>query len=288
MREVTLLGQTVNSYRDERGLLAPAPEADPNDPDESAFSALLRAIAEQVPDLLRLRYTSPHPRHLTPSLMAAHRDLALLPRHVHLPVQSGSNRMLKRMIRRHTRTEYIERVARLRQQVPGVTLSSDIIVGFCGESDDDFEQTLSLVEEVGFIGVFGFKYSTRPNTPALKMGDDVPAAVKGKRLARLFEVTERLMQRHLQSLLGSRQQVLLEGPSKTRSENLSGRSERNEIVHVTDASDRNVIGELVEVEIVEAYKHSLLAKLTPESEARFPRLPLTAAPAAKRALPLLS
>ena len=126
----------------------------------------MRAIAARVPELLRLRYTSPHPRHLTPSLIAAHRDLGLLPRHVHLPVQSGSNRMLKRMIRRHTRQEYIDRVGVLRQQVPGVTVSTDIIVGFCGETEEDFEQTLSLVEEVGFTGLFGFMYSPRPNTPA--------------------------------------------------------------------------------------------------------------------------
>ena len=272
VREVTLLGQTVNSYQDPKGLLAVAPEAAPDDPDESAFAALLRAIADAVPGLLRLRYTSPHPRHLTPSLMAAHRDVAILPKHVHLPVQSGSDRMLKRMIRRHTRAEYLARVARLRQQVPAVTLSSDIIVGFCGETDADFEQTLSLVAEVGFVGVFGFKYSPRPNTPALKMGDDVPNQVKANRLARLFEVTERLTREHLQGLLGTRQRVLVEGISKSRADNLSGRSERNEIVHIEGAAKRAMVGQVVEVRIVEAFKHSLMGRLDAASEAHFPEL----------------
>ena len=281
VREVTLLGQTVNSYRDPTSSLQRAPEADPNDPDESEFSSLLRAIAERVPELLRLRYTSPHPRHLTASLIAAHRDLSVMPRHVHLPVQSGNNRMLKRMIRRHTRTEYLERVARLRQQVPGVTLSTDIIVGFSGETDEAFEDTLSLIEEVGFVGVFGFKYSTRPNTPALKMGDDVPTAVKKERLARLFEVTERLTQDHLKSLVGTRQQVLVEGPSKSRAENMSGRSERNEIVHIHETAGRGLTGELVDVEIVEAFKHSLMSKLTDEAATRYPVLPESALAAAE-------
>jgi len=265
VREVMLLGQTVNSYRDPLGALAPAAEADTADPDESEFAALLRTIAERVPDLLRLRYASPHPRHLTPSLIAAHRDLPLLPRHVHLPVQSGSNRMLKRMIRRHTRQEYLARVERLRAAVPDVTLSTDVIVGFCGETEEDFAETLTVVEQVGYVGLFGFKYSSRPNTPALRMADDVPEAVKAERLARLFEVSERNTREHLTALVGSTQRVLVEGPSKSQPDNLSGRSERNEIVHITKAADLDLVGELVDVEIVQAYKHSLLAELTDDA-----------------------
>lgn len=282
VREVMLLGQTVNSYRDPLGALGPAPEHDPSDPDESEFSALVRAIADQVPGLLRLRYTSPHPRHLTPSLVAAHRDVAILPRHVHLPLQSGSSRMLKRMIRRHTRQEYLERVERLRAQVPDATVGTDIIVGFSGETDEDFEQTLSAMEAVRFTGVYAFKYSPRPFTPALKMGDDVPEEVKSERLQRLFAVSERLMGEHLKGLVGTRQRVLVEGPSR-RPENLTGRSERNEIVHIPDALQLDVVGEVVEVEIVQAYKHSLLGELISSERERLPNK----APG-RRALPLVS
>jgi len=282
VREVTLLGQTVNSYRDPLGALDPAPDHDPSDPDESEFSALIRAIADRVPRLARLRYTSPHPRHLTASLVAAHRDLPILPRHVHLPLQSGSSRMLKRMIRRYTRQEYLERVARLRDQVPDVTLGTDIIVGFSGETDEDFEQTLSMMQIVGFVGVYAFKYSPRPYTPALRMGDDVPAEVKSERLQRLLSLSGTLMKAHLDTLVGTRQRVLVEGPS-LRPENLTGRSERNEIVHIPGALDLDAVGEIVEVEIVRAYKHSLLGQLTPVERQRLPRK----APG-RRALPLVS
>lgn len=277
VREVTLLGQTVNSYRDPDGALPPAPEASSDDPDESEFAALIRAIADAVPSLLRLRYTSPHPRHLTPSLIAAHRDLSLLPRHVHLPVQSGANRMLKRMIRRHTREEYVERVARLRREVPGCTVSTDIIVGFCGETEEEFAQTLSLIEEVGFVGCFAFKYSSRPNTPALKLSDDVPEAEKRSRLARLFEVTEKTIAAHLTALVGTTQHVLVEGESKSRPENLTGRSERNEIVHIEGSSGLDLVGRVVDVEVTQAFGHSLLGQLSEASRA-------AARPLARRAL----
>src|SRR5690606_762438 len=126
------------------------------------------------------------------------------------PVQSGSDRVLKRMIRRYSVAEYVERVEALEQAVPGLTLSTDIIVGFPGETRGDFEQTLALVERVGFVGVFGFKYSPRPFTPALKLGDDVDEAEKSRRLAELFELSNTLRQRHLASLVGSEQLVLVE------------------------------------------------------------------------------
>ena len=158
-REITLLGQTVNSYVDpSRALASPSERAG----EESEFAALLREIPRAVPELRRLRYTSPHPRHLTPALVRAHAELDVLVRHVHLPVQSGSDRVLRRMIRRYDRAEYVTRVAALRAAVPGVTLSTDVIVGFPGETDDDFEATLSLAREIGFTALFGFKYSPRP------------------------------------------------------------------------------------------------------------------------------
>ncbi|HEY0467542.1 MAG TPA: tRNA (N6-isopentenyl adenosine(37)-C2)-methylthiotransferase MiaB, partial [Polyangiaceae bacterium] len=193
VREVTLLGQTVNSYRDPAGSLPVAPGAGETHfkhtlravalEDESEFPALLRAICTEVPELARLRYTSPHPRHLTWSLILAHRDLPALARHVHMPVQSGSDRMLKRMIRRYTRAEYTERVRRLQASRADLTMSTDVIVGFPGETEADFAMTLDLIREIGFTGLFGFKYSPRPFTPALKLTDDVSEEEKSERLA---------------------------------------------------------------------------------------------------------
>lgn len=277
-REVTLLGQTVNSYRDPEGRLPKARDANPGDPDESEFAALLRAIAEAVPDLGRLRYTSPHPRHVTPSLIAAHRDLEVLAKHVHLPAQSGSDRILKRMIRRYTREEYVERALSLRAARAGLTLSTDIIVGFPGETEADFAATLDLVQEIGFTGLFGFKYSRRPHTPARKLADDVADDVKDARLAALFALSEKLLAAHLGALIGKTERVLIEGESKAGSGRVTGRTERNEIVHVASAEPGSLIGQVVEVRLVRSYKHSLEGELTAGG---------VAAPRAKRrALPI--
>jgi tRNA-2-methylthio-N6-dimethylallyladenosine synthase len=261
-REVLLLGQTVDSFRDPE--LPPADGDDPHDPDESQFPHLLRAIARDVPELARLRYTSPHPRHATASLAHAHAELDVLARHVHLPVQSGSDRVLRRMIRRYTRAEYVSRAERLKRARSGLTLSTDVIVGFPGETEADFAETLSLIREVGFVSLFGFAYSPRPLTPALRLGDDVPAAVKAERLARLFEAAEALGAAHLATLVGTRQRVLVEGASKSeRGEQarlVQGRTERNEIVHVETPSERHaadLVGSIVEVDVVRANKHSL-------------------------------
>jgi tRNA-2-methylthio-N6-dimethylallyladenosine synthase len=293
-REVTLLGQTVNSYRDPEGALPPAPGADPADPDESEFAALLRRIAAEVPGLARLRYTSPHPRHLTPSLIRAHAELEVLPRHVHMPVQSGSDRVLKRMIRRYTRAEYLERTGALARAAAGLTLSTDIIVGFPGETEDDFEATLSLVREVGFKGLFGFKYSRRPHTPALRLADDVPEGVKGERLARLFALSEELLGAHLGGLVGTTQRVLIEGHDKDRGHGgptpgglWSGRTDRHEIVHVEGAGDLDLWGEIVEVAVTRANRHSLQGELTEAARASA-RRGARPRPGARRALPVLA
>jgi tRNA-2-methylthio-N6-dimethylallyladenosine synthase len=274
-REITLLGQTVNSYRDPERSLAAAPGAGERPwtqthpttarEDESEFPALLHAIARGVPGLVRLRYTSPHPRHLTRSLILAHRELSVLARHVHLPVQSGSDRMLKRMLRRYSVAEYRERVAALRAEVPGVTLSTDVIVGFPGETEEDFLGTLALVQETGFSGLFGFKYSVRPYTPAQKLEGEPPEDVKSDRLARLFAVTERSRSEHLASLVGTTANVLVEGPSKGG--RYTGRTERNEIVHF--AAPLDPTGELVPVRIVAAFKNSLSGEAAPGWLARF-------------------
>lgn len=272
-REITLLGQTVDSYLDPEHLLPPAPGRGAADvaasstgskrrgagihADESEFPELLRAITARVPGLARLRYTSPHPRHLTPSLILAHRDLPQLARHVHMPVQSGSDRVLRRMLRRYSVAEYVERTSALRSAVPGLTLTTDIIVGFPGETEEDFELTLQLIRDVGFVGVYAFKYSERPGTPALKLRDDVPDAEKRRRLAALFEVSEAQLRAHLRSLEGSQQRVLVEGPGKTGG--YTGRTAQNEIVHFGCVKD--VIGEVCEVRVTRAFKHSLEAEL---------------------------
>lgn len=284
-REITLLGQTVDSYVDP---LRKLPASGPSEAwlnartarsssegsrsltqrDETEFPALLHAIVERVPQLPRLRYTSPHPRHLTRALVDAHRALPMLARHVHMPVQSGSDRVLKRMLRRYTVAEYRERVTALRDAVPGLTLSSDVIVGFPGETREDFERTLELVAEIGFVSVFGFKYSPRPFTPALKLDDDVSEAEKAERLERLFEVSEGQRHAHLAQLVGTTQVVLLEGVGERGG--YTGRTDRNEIVHVSAA--RDLVGELEEVEITHAFRHSL-AGVPVASELRTARVP---------------
>jgi tRNA-2-methylthio-N6-dimethylallyladenosine synthase len=267
-REVVLLGQTVDSFRDPALRPGGYPQGlkDLDDPDETQFPLLLRLIASKVPALARLRYTSPHPRHATASLARAHADLDVLARHVHLPVQSGSDRMLRRMIRRYTRAEYVERTDRLRAARPGLTLSTDIIVGFPGETEEDFLATLSLVRDVGFTSLFGFKFSPRPHTPALRLIDDVPEGEKSDRLARLFEVAEAQGQAHLASLVGTRQEVLVEGESRGEggAALVSGRTTRNEIVHVLAPEGREIVGRMVGVEIVRANKHSLFGRLADE------------------------
>lgn len=290
VREVMLLGQTVNSYRDPSRALEPAPgagelpwtETHPTTAreDESEFAALIRAIARAVPGLRRLRYASPHPRHLTMSLIRAHQELPCLVRHVHLPVQSGSDRVLRRMIRRYSLGEYRERVAALRQAVPGVTLSTDVIVGFPGESREDFERTLGLVRDVGFTGLFGFKYSERPFTPAQKLDDDVSEAEKSARLAELFELSESIRRAHLEALVGSEREVLVEGPGKA---GYSGRTEANEIVHFGCEDDPT--GELVSVRVARAFKNSLEGELV-DTRRRAPLRPNAPAPE-RRQLPVV-
>jgi tRNA-2-methylthio-N6-dimethylallyladenosine synthase len=265
-REVLLLGQTVDSFRDPA--LAPEGEDTTRGTDETQFPQLLRLVAREAPPgLARLRYTSPHPRHATAALARAHAELDVLARHVHLPVQSGSDRVLRRMIRRYTRAEYVVRATRLMRARSDLTLSTDIIVGFCGETEEDFAQTLSLVREVGFVSLYAFKYSLRPYTPALRMDDDVPEEVKSERLSRLFETADAIAAAHLGALVGTTQRVLVEGPSKNSPGDSSlgsvqGRTERNEIVHVDAPGAAALVGEIVEVRIVRANKHSLVGAPT--------------------------
>jgi tRNA-2-methylthio-N6-dimethylallyladenosine synthase len=277
-REITLLGQTVNSWHEPGG----------RDEGESQFAALLTRIAHEVPELPRLRYTSPHPRHVTPALVRAHAELSILPAHVHLPVQSGSNRVLKRMLRRYTREHYVERAHALKSARRGLTLSSDFIVGFPGETRAEFDETLSLVREVGFSAAFAFKYSPRPHTPALKLDDDVSEAEKDARLAELFEAVAEGQRAHLATLVGTRAEVLVEGPGKDKqrggAHRYRGRSERHEIVHFDAPEGRDPTGMIVPVMIQRANDHSLEGAIELDASAIPERAILQAPPPKPRSL----
>jgi tRNA-2-methylthio-N6-dimethylallyladenosine synthase len=275
VKEVTLLGQTVNSYRDPSGRLGSTPDVAPVAwshtqraiavADESEFPALLLAIAERVPELKRLRYASPHPRHLTHALIEAHRRIGILAKHLHLPVQSGNDQVLKRMIRRYTREEYVERAEALKRAVPDLTLSTDIIVGFPGETRAQFQDTLTLVEQMGYVGLFGFKYSPRPSTPALRLSDDVSEQEKSDRLEALFACHETKRRSHLEGLVGTVQEVLVEGRKSDGA--FTGRTVRNEIVHL--AAKCELTGCLVPVRIIRGFKNSLAAE-TIDDKIRIP------------------
>jgi tRNA-2-methylthio-N6-dimethylallyladenosine synthase len=269
VREITLLGQTVNSWHppDEADLKPSSRRA----PSGSQFAALLRRIAREAPELARLRYTSPHPRHLTEELVQAHVDLDLLCSHLHLPVQSGSDRILRMMARQYTAQDYVRRAQALMRAKPGLTMSTDIIVGFPGETEEDFQQTLALVEEVGFVAAFCFKYSPRPYTPALNLDGEVSEELKDERLARLFALVEKQQQRHLASLVGTKQRVLVEGASPGGTGRFTGRTERNEIVHLVAAEGQDPTGTLVEATIDEAFRHSVSGLMTGAPETRPPR-----------------
>jgi len=210
--EVTLLGQTVNSYHD----------------GDHDFADLLRAVGA-VPGIRRVRFTSPYPTDFTPRVVEAMATTPAVCEHVHLPVQSGSSAVLRRMLRRYTREEYLEVVARLRAAVPGITFSTDIIVGFPGESEAQFEETLSLVAEAGFDDAYTFRYSGRDGTPAVRLKDQVPEEVAASRLERLIEVVrDQARARHL-SRVGSVHEVLVERPAR-RGELMLGRTRTNFMV----------------------------------------------------------
>src|SRR2546427_3336912 len=209
--EVTLLGQTVNSYHD----------------GEHDFADLLRAVGV-VDGIRRLRFTSPYPTDFTPRVLAAMAETPAVCEHVHLPVQSGSSRTVKRMLRRYDRDRYCEVVAALRAAVPGVALSTDIIVGFPGETEEEFQETLSLVEQVQFDDAYTFKYSVREGTPAVRIKDHVPEAIKTERIGRLIELVRRVAKRKNIGLVGTTHEGLVEGPAK-RGNLLQARTRTNKI-----------------------------------------------------------
>jgi tRNA-2-methylthio-N6-dimethylallyladenosine synthase len=236
-REVQLLGQIVNHYQA------------PDDPG-CDFPALLEAVHE-VPGIDRIRFASPHPRHCSPRLIAALRDLPKVCKHLHLPVQSGSSRVLKAMRRRYTREEYLDLVLRLREALPDIQLSTDMIVGFPGETDEDFADTLSLTAAVQFHSMFSFKYSPRPNTlAAQRMRDDVPEDEKTRRIMALQSLQKGIQGRLHERSVGRTVQVLVDTTSRRRAWELAGRTSGNTVVNLP--GDPSWLGQFVDVTIERA------------------------------------
>ena len=239
--EIELLGQTVNAYR------CPRSGRD--------FGELLRAVAE-IPGVVRLRFTTSHPAEVNDSMIAAMRDHTNISRYLHLPVQSGSSRVLRRMKRLYTREKYLETIARIREAIPDIHFSTDIIVGFPGETEEDFQETLSLIEEVRYGSLFAFKYSPRPGTPSLKIGPAMDDAVASDRLQRVFDVHERHKRERLEGYCGRVVPVLVEGPSRHDPAMLSGRTEDFWVVNF-HGDPATPLGSILGVRIDSAQHHTL-------------------------------
>ena len=247
VREVTLLGQNVNAYVGETTDGTPAD-----------FALLLVHVAK-VEGIERIRYTTSHPLEFTQRLIDAYTRIPKLVSQVHLPVQSGSDRVLAAMKRNYTAMEYRSIIRRLRAARPDISISSDFIVGFPGETDADFEQTMKLVDDVRFDGSFSFIYSSRPGTPAANLADPTPHAVKLERLQRLQKRLQEIALEYSGRMVGTRQRVLVEGVSKKDGAELAGRSENNRVVNFAGPS--RLVGHFVDLEITEAMPHSLRGRV---------------------------
>jgi tRNA-2-methylthio-N6-dimethylallyladenosine synthase len=242
--EVTLLGQNVNAYgRDlkRRGF------------EPATFAQLLERI-DAIDGIERIRYTSPHPQDMKEDVIRAHAELPALCEHVHLPLQSGSNRVLKAMRRTYSRERYLDRVALIREHVPDCAITTDVIVGFPGETEEDFAQTLAVAEQVGYDGAFTFIFSPRRGTEAATLPDQIPHPVKVERLERLVEVIQRRAAQRAQRFVGRTLDVLVEGPSRTDPTRLRGRSRHNKVVNFSGLAQP---GEYVQVEITAATSQTL-------------------------------
>ncbi len=246
VREVTLLGQTVNAYG--RDLTPP-----------TDLAALLEQL-DEITGLRRLRFVTSNPYNLTSRLIHAMRDVPTVCEALHLPLQSGSNQILAAMNRGYTRDRYLELVAELRDTVPGLALTTDLIVGFPGETEEDFEATADMVERIGYDGVFVFRYSRRPGTPAAAFENQVPDDVKARRNTRLLEVAERVAFERHRALEGREMAILVDGSSKRNPGELSGRTRCNRVVNF-DGQGRVSIGDIVNVRITQAMPHSLRGAL---------------------------
>jgi tRNA-2-methylthio-N6-dimethylallyladenosine synthase len=242
VREVTLLGQNVNSY----GRDLPAGE-------RVTFARLLEML-DAVEGIDRIRYTSPHPKDMREDVIRAHAELSAVCEHIHLPLQSGSSAVLKRMRRTYTRERYLDRVALIREHVPDCAITTDIIVGFPGETEEDFRRTLEVAEEVGYDGAFTFIYSPRRGTEAATLPEQIPHEVATERMERLVEVIQRRARQRAQRFVGRTLEVLVEGPSRTDPARLRGRSRHNKVVNFAGLGEP---GELVEVEITGATSQTL-------------------------------
>jgi tRNA-2-methylthio-N6-dimethylallyladenosine synthase len=240
VREITLLGQNVNSYgRDLRPRVS--------------FAELLARV-DAVDGIERIRYTSPHPKDMREDVIRAHADLPALCEHIHLPLQSGSDTVLKAMRRTYNRERYMQRVALIREHVPDCALTTDIIVGFPGETEQDFEATLEVVDEVGFDGAFTFVFSPRRGTEAAGLPGQLPHAVKRARMERLVDLVQRRAAERADRFVGRRMEVLAEGPSRTDPARLRGRTRHNKTVNFDGIA---APGELVEVEVAAATSATL-------------------------------
>lgn len=245
VKEVQLLGQNVNSYRD--------PE------DGRKFAELLDAVHE-VQGIERLRFTSPHPRDFDSGLLQRYRDLPKLCPHMHLPAQSGSTSVLERMKRGYSREEYLAKVDEARELVPDIGIATDLIVGFCGETELEFEETISLVQAVGYDSIFSFKYSPRPFTLAQRqLPDDIPEEVKGERLARLQDVQKRIQIRKNSGMVGRTVRVLVDGESKKDRAILSGRTPYNRVVNFQ--ASKECMGQFIDVRVTKAGPNSLFGEM---------------------------
>jgi len=247
VREVTLLGQNVNAYR---GPMFDGGTAD--------LGLLIHAIAE-IDGIGRIRFTTSHPMEFSDSLIEAYANVPKLANYLHLPVQAGSDRVLAAMKRGYTVLEYKQRIRKLRAVRPDISLSTDFIVGFPGETDADFEKTMKLIADVGFDQSFSFVFSARPGTPAANLADETPAAVKQARLARLQAAINDNARRIAQGMLGSVQRVLVEGPSRKNPDELTGRTEN--MRYVNFAGPARLVGQFVDVAITEVMANSLRGRI---------------------------
>ena len=250
IKEITLLGQNVNAYL---GMMADG---------EIADFALLLEYLHEIPGIERVRYTTSHPKEFTTRLIQAYNQLPKLVNHLHLPVQSGSDRVLAAMKRGYSVLEYKSIIRKLRTIRPDISLSSDFIVGFPGETEADFQATLKLVEEMNFDDSYSFVYSPRPGTPAADLPDDLPQEEKLERLHRLQAQLSSQSRKISLQMVGTVQRVLLEGVSKKNLDELSGRTDNNRVVNL--AGNPGLIGQFVNVLITEARTHSLRGDLVHE------------------------
>ncbi|AGK49327.1 tRNA-i(6)A37 thiotransferase enzyme MiaB [Burkholderia thailandensis MSMB121] len=257
VREVTLLGQNVNAYRGKFGGALPAGAHDVAD-----FATLIEYVAD-IPGIERIRYTTSHPKEFTQRLLDVYAKVPKLVDHLHLPVQHGSDRILMAMKRGYTVLEYKSLIRKLRAIRPNLSLSTDIIVGFPGETEADFDKTMALVHEMSYDTSFSFIYSPRPGTPAASLADDTPRRVKLERLQHLQATIEENVARISQSMVGRVERILVEGPSRKDPNELAGRTENNRVVNFPAplAAHSRLIGQMIDVKINHAYPHSLRGEL---------------------------